>query len=148
MCRKIGSVTRSLAISKFFRLYTLSINGWTLLAPSDRSSPQVSSVGDVRVFRSRNFPPHRPCSSRFLSLLGRLRRLASDPLGLHASGGAAFAAPQVLPSPSDYFQSTASRFACAYGVASLDATRGRWKFSWGHALISVPCRPQTPWCDG
>src|SRR6266566_5047783 len=24
-----------------------------------------------------NFPPHRPCSSRFLSLLDRLRRLAS-----------------------------------------------------------------------
>ena len=37
--------------------------------------------------------------------------------------------------PSDYFQSTASRFACAYGVASLGATRGPWKFSWGHALI-------------
>ena len=37
--------------------------------------------------------------------------------------------------PSDYFQSTASRFACAYGAASLGATRGPWKFSWGHALI-------------
>jgi hypothetical protein len=37
--------------------------------------------------------------------------------------------------PSDHFQSTASRFACAYGVASLSATRGLWKFSWGHALI-------------
>src|SRR4051812_48370542 len=37
--------------------------------------------------------------------------------------------------PSDHFQSTASRFTCAYGVASLGATRGPWKFSWGHALI-------------
>src|SRR6516162_4513359 len=37
--------------------------------------------------------------------------------------------------PSDHFQSTASRFACAYRVASLSATRGLWKFSWGHALI-------------
>src|SRR4051812_13391031 len=126
MSRKIGSVTRSLAISEFFRLYTLSINGWTFLAPVGL----IQSASLLRVFRSRNFPPHRPCSSRFLSLLGRVRRLASDPLGLHASGGAAFAAPQVLPSPSDYFQSTASRFACAYGVASLGATRGRWKFSW------------------
>ena len=37
--------------------------------------------------------------------------------------------------PSDHFQSTTSRFTCAYGVASLGATRGPWKFSWGHALI-------------
>ena len=34
-----------------------------------------------------------------------------------------------------YFQSTASRFACAYGVASLGAIRGPWKFSWSYALI-------------
>src|SRR6516165_8937630 len=37
--------------------------------------------------------------------------------------------------PSDHFQSIASRFTCAYGVASLGAIRGLWKFSWGHVLI-------------
>src|SRR5205809_6050917 len=37
--------------------------------------------------------------------------------------------------PSDHFQSTTSRFTCAYGVASLGAIRGLWKFSWGHVLI-------------
>jgi len=37
--------------------------------------------------------------------------------------------------PSDYFTGTAPHFARAYKVASLGATRGPVKSSWGHAVI-------------
>src|ERR1700687_4085070 len=37
--------------------------------------------------------------------------------------------------PSDHFQGAAPPFACAYRVASLAATRGPGKFSWGLAVV-------------
>ena len=50
-------------------------------------------------------------------------------------GRAAFTAPPVLPSRPTTSRAPLPISLALIGVASLGATRGPWKFSWGHALI-------------
>src|ERR1700751_6158921 len=94
-------------------------------------------------------PPPRPCSSGFLSLPNRLRRL---PFPAHFRrrflGHAAFTALLLLPSrPSTGRASLATSLAIigllspvppADSASPPEVTR--------HS--SLPCRPQTPWCGG
>ena len=80
-------------------------------------------------------PPHRPCSSGFLSLPNRLRR---PPSPAHSAADCSvtrlsprfryYSAVRLLPG-------IASHFAFAYRVAYPGATRRPCQSSWGHASI-------------
>ena len=50
--------------------------------------------------------------------------------------------------PSDYGQSIARHFACAYRSAYPNATRDSVSSPEVTHCSSVPCRPQSPWCGG
>src|SRR5262249_28153025 len=143
--------TFSQAISKFFRLYTLSINEWTFLAPVGLIQ-STSLLGRERTgFSLKEL--FRPPSSLLIWF----------PFSSQPSSPAVFSDP--LPSPV----ARSRAFRPASEVLFSRRTTDRASLAVSLALIgpltpvppgdsasspevthcsSVPCRPQTPWCGG
>src|SRR5262252_6483009 len=109
-------------------------------------SPRTRRYG---YFTHGTDPPPRPCSSGFLSLPNRLRRLPSPAhFCRRFPGHSAFTALVVIHSrPSTGRVSLATSLSLiglltpvpsADSASSPEVTRPS----------SVPCHPQTPWCGG
>src|SRR5260370_4892628 len=107
-------------------------------------SPRTRMYG---YFTHGTDPPPRPCSSGFLSLPNRLRRLPSPAhFRRRFPGHAAFTALVVLHSRPSTDQASLATSLSLIGLltpvppgdlaSSPEVTR----------CTSVPCRPQTPWC--
>src|SRR5215813_297490 len=94
------ALTHSQAISRFFCLYTLSINEWTFLAPVGLiQSTSLLGAGRTGISLMELIHLPAPFSSGFLSFPNRLRRLPSPThFRRRLPGHAAFTALVVLHS--------------------------------------------------
>src|SRR4029450_3794189 len=142
--------TRSQAISRFFRLYTLSISECTFLAPVGLIQ-SASLLGRWRSGLSQKELSIAIALTHLASLLSsdRLRRPPSPThSGRRSLGHVALATLQVLLG-----RPTTRRAPLPFSLALMGSlppvppgdpasTPGVTRWS------SVPCRPQTPWCGG
>src|SRR6266853_6020238 len=98
-------------------------------------SPRTRMYG---YFTHGTVPPPRPCSSGFLSLPNRLRRLPSPALFRRRSPShAAFTARASLATSLSLI-GLLTPVPTGDSASPPEVTR----------CSSIPCRPQTPWCGG
>src|SRR5450755_3517014 len=111
-----------------------------------RQSPRTRMYG---YFTHGTDPPPRPCSSGFLSLPNRLRRLPSPAhFRRRSPGHAAFAALVVLHSRPSTGRASLATSLSLIGPLTLVPPRGPVSPPEVTRHSSVPCHPQTPWCGG
>src|SRR6266852_4405284 len=94
-------------------------------------------------------PPPRPCSSGFLSLPNRLRRLPSPAhFRRRLPGHAAFAALVVLHSRPPTDRASLATSLSLIGLLTPVPPADSASPPEVTRCSSIPCRPQTPWCGG
>ena len=144
------SFTFSQAISRFFRLYTLSINEWTFLAPVRLIQSTSLLRRELTGFSLKELF-HLPALTHPARLLFPTI-FAGWPSPTHfrrrLPGHVAFAALQVL-----FSRRTTDRASLAISLALIGPltpipTRDSASSPEVTRCSSVPCRPQTPWCGG
>src|SRR6516162_3072854 len=143
--------TFSQAISRFFRLYTLSISEWTFFAPV-RLIQSTSLLRRERTGFSlmELFHLSPLYSSGFLSLPDPLRRLPSP---THFRRPArrdhtAFTALVVLHSRPSTDRASLATSLPLIGLLTPVPPGDSASPPEVTRCSSVPCRPQTPWCGG
>src|SRR5713101_906537 len=111
-----------------------------------RQSPRTGMYG---YFTHGTDPPPRPCSSGFLFLPNRLRRLPSPAHCRRRSPGhAAFTALQVLPSRPTTDRASLAPSLALIGLLTPVPPGDPASPPGVTHHSSVPCHPQTPWCGG
>src|SRR5215472_5711875 len=109
-------------------------------------SPRTKMYG---YFTHGTVPPFRPYSSGFLSLPNRLRRLPSPTLFCRRfPGHATFTALQVPFSRPTTDRASLATSLPLIGPLYSGATGDPASSPEVTRRSSVPCCPQTPWCDG
>src|SRR5579871_2596516 len=94
-------------------------------------------------------PPPRPCSSGFLSLPNRLRRLPfPEHFRRRLPGHAAFAALKVLHSRPSTDRASLATSLTLIGLLTPVPPGDPASPPEVTRCSSVPCHPQTPWCGG
>src|SRR5216683_3827298 len=109
-------------------------------------SPRTRMYG---YFTHGTVPPPRPCSSGFLSLPNRLRRLPSPAhFRRRSPGHAAFTALEVLPSRPSTDRASRAISLSLIGLLTPVPPGDPASPPEVTRHSSVPCHPQTPWCGG
>src|ERR1700730_2804550 len=109
-------------------------------------SPRTRMYG---YFTHGTDPPPRPCSSGFLSLPNRLRRLPFPPhFRRRLPGHAAFTALEVLHSRPSTDRASLATSLALIGLLTPVPPADSASPPEVTGCSSVPCRLQTPWCGG
>src|SRR6202521_5533952 len=109
-------------------------------------SPRTTMYG---YFTHGTDAPCRPCSSGYLSLPNRLRRLPSPAhFRRRSPGHAAFTALEVLHSHPFTDRASLATSLSLIGLLTPVPTGDSASPPEVTHCSSIPCRPQTPWCGG